>query len=56
MTMITVPPLVDHIMRMLDKVGASSVACLVTDNASNMKLARELVEKVLKYKHIIQIP
>jgi hypothetical protein len=41
---------------MIDRVGASKVACLVTDNAANMKKARELVESELKYKHIIQIP
>jgi hypothetical protein len=48
--------LAEHIVEMIDRVGAKKVACLVTDNAANMKKARGLVEKIARFKHIIQIP
>ena len=37
----------------IDEAGRSNVAALVTDNASNMRAARELVVSDPEYRHII---
>ena len=39
----------------LDPIGAKKVVCLVTDNAANIKAARQLVISDSKYSHIISI-
>lgn len=39
----------------MDAIGVSKVLTLITDNASNMKAARNLVKAESKYKRIIPL-
>lgn len=45
----------ERIKHHLDCIGPKKVIALVTDNAANMRSARELVTKEKLYKHIIPL-
>lgn len=45
----------DVFKKFIDKIGRRKVAAIITDNAANMKLAREELCKLDGYKHILAI-
>ena len=46
-------PLAELLKRFVDEAGREKVSCVVTDNASNMRAARDILVSMDGYGHII---